>query len=452
MRPPEEPWRGIRVGSCQLGIRALGFSIPWGCTLLCDSSNVLYTFLTLSLGLILFFDSWKQFFFRMAPRGRRRSQQASVESSGAPTYEENLVERLARSLERSGFTSSTVDQARRLGAVGFDGATNPMVALSWLDDTEKSLDEGMQCPDEDRVKIAGFLLEGNARKWWAYERTRKRHTWTKFKAAFHTEFCPPSFVETKRLEFETLTQGSMTVSEYERRFKELSDFCPNLVTDEVSKKRRFLNGLVETIDLSLSGSDHPTYQLMRDAALEVERQTLIHQTKRRSYDGLSSGNPSQGSFKRGSFSSGSSGSRGSSGERRGASSRGFREVDTHRVLDFDQRVVVVAIFRGLQAEAVSVRLVMFVARFMMGHASGIIHAISVGRQDISGGTAPIEDPARLEFQDQVLSSNGLVGMKDRIRRQGRPRVVPLAWDSSLHQWLKAEDREDDHLLEAESML
>ena len=79
----------------------------------------------------------------MAPRGRRRSQQASVESSGAPTYEENLVERLARSLERSGFTSSTVDQARRLGAVGFDSATDPMVALSWLDDREKILDEGM---------------------------------------------------------------------------------------------------------------------------------------------------------------------------------------------------------------------------------------------------------------------------------------------------------------------
>ena len=79
----------------------------------------------------------------MAPRGRRRSQQASVESSGAPTYEENLVERLTRSLERSGFTSITIDQARRLGAVGFDGATDPMVALSWLDDTEKILDEGM---------------------------------------------------------------------------------------------------------------------------------------------------------------------------------------------------------------------------------------------------------------------------------------------------------------------
>ena len=160
----------------------------------------------------------------MAPKGRRRFQQASVESSGAPSYEENLIERLTRPLERSGFTGSTVDQARRLGVVGFDGA-NPMVALSWLDDTEKILDEGMQFPDEDRVRIAGFLLGGNARKWWAYERTRKRHTWAQFKVAFHTEFCPPAFVETKRLEFETLTQGSMTVSEYERRFRELSDFC-----------------------------------------------------------------------------------------------------------------------------------------------------------------------------------------------------------------------------------
>ena len=31
----------------------------------------------------------------MAHRGRRRSYQASVESLDAPTYEENLVERLA---------------------------------------------------------------------------------------------------------------------------------------------------------------------------------------------------------------------------------------------------------------------------------------------------------------------------------------------------------------------
>ena len=56
-----------------------------------------------------------------------------MESLYAPTYEENLVERLTRSLERSGFTGVTVDQALRLGAVGFDGSTDTMVVLSWLD-------------------------------------------------------------------------------------------------------------------------------------------------------------------------------------------------------------------------------------------------------------------------------------------------------------------------------
>ena len=141
---------------------------------------------------------------------------------------------------------------------------------------------------------------------------------------FTLSFAPPAFFETKTLEFETLTQGSMTVSKYQRRFRELSDFCPNLVADEVSKKRRFLDGLVETIALSLSGSDHPTYQSMRDAALEVERQTLICQTRRRPYDGLSSENLSQGSSKRGSFSFGTSSDRGSSGDRRGTSSSEFQ--------------------------------------------------------------------------------------------------------------------------------
>ena len=112
----------------------------------------------------------------------------------------------------------------------------------------------------------------------------------------------------------------------------------------------------------------------------------------------------------------------------------------------------VAIFRDLHVEAVSVRLVTFVERFMMDHASGIMYAFSAGRQDISRGTAPIEDPARLESWDQVLSSSGLVGMEDWIHRQGRPRVVPLARDNSLHQLLEAGDREDDHLLEAEFIL
>ena len=110
--------------------------------------------------------------------------------------------------------------------------------------------------------------------------------------------------------------------------------------------------------------------------------------------------------------------------------------------------MVVAIFRGLQTEAVFVRLVTYAIRFMMDSASGIIHAFIAGRQDISRGIAPIVGPARLESQNQVLGSSELVDMGNRIRRQGRPQVVPSVQDSSLHQRLEAGDREDDHLLEA----
>ena len=61
---------------------------------------------------------------------------------------------------------------------------------------------------------------------------------------------------------------------------------------------------------------------------------------------------------------------------------------------------------------VSVRLVAFVTGFMMDHASGIMYAFSEDRQDISRGTAPIENPAILESRDQLLSSIRLVSMED----------------------------------------
>ena len=67
---------------------------------------------------------------------------------------------------------------------------------------------------------------------------------------------------------------------------------------------------------------------------------------------------------------------------------------------------------------------MFAAKFMIDPASGIIHAFSAGRQDISRGIVPIEGLARLESQNQVLGSSRLVDIGDRICRQGRPQVVP----------------------------
>ena len=75
---------------------------------------------------------------------------------------------------------------------------------------------------------------------------------------------------------------------------------------------------------------------MRDAALEVERQTLIRQTRRRPYDELSSGNPSQGSSKRVVSTMALRAAEDPVGTDVVPVVVGSREVDTHEALDFDE--------------------------------------------------------------------------------------------------------------------
>lgn len=123
-------------------------------------------------------------------QGRPRAQQWQIKSSVEATYETHLLERLAQTLSKGSISSLYVEQARRLGATSFRSFTNLVEALSWLTNIQKILDEGLQCPNEDRVRMIGFLLEGDARKWWVHEQTIRRHMWDQFKHAFNIEFYP----------------------------------------------------------------------------------------------------------------------------------------------------------------------------------------------------------------------------------------------------------------------
>ena len=149
------------------------------------------------------------------------------------------------------------------------------------------------------------------------------------------------------------------------------------------------------------------------------------------YSGTSLGGTTRGTLEgfsgqvlSGSFSSRASGSRGSSGDRCGASGSGLQ--------------------RGGHTQGAGFRLVSSGSSYFQGSADrggfrspcdvcGKVHdgpcqwdytCFQCGQTGHSRGTAPIEGPARLESQNQVLGSNGLVDMGDRICRQGRPRVVP----------------------------
>lgn len=102
----------------------------------------------------------------MLPRcGKPRPQQDQAKSLVEARYETDLLERLAQTLGKGGFFGPSVEQARRLGATTFKGSTDPSEVLSWLVGIEKVLKEGMQCLNENKARIARFLLKDDAHKW-----------------------------------------------------------------------------------------------------------------------------------------------------------------------------------------------------------------------------------------------------------------------------------------------
>ncbi|CAL9024787.1 unnamed protein product [Prunus brigantina] len=158
-----------------------------------------------------------------------------------PNFPQTL-ELLTLALSRTGQprdpSQSYVDQARRIGAIKFDGVGDPTVAEEWIEKMERIMDV-MDVPQGRRVVLAIFFLSRNARHWW--ESTRRRYrdpsaiTWQEFRTAFDGQFYPQTYQNMNMEEFLQLEQGSMTVLEYEKKFNELSKYCAPLMSDEGKK-------------------------------------------------------------------------------------------------------------------------------------------------------------------------------------------------------------------------
>ncbi|KAI5321303.1 hypothetical protein L3X38_030374 [Prunus dulcis] len=172
---------------------------------------------------------------------------------------------------------------------------------------------------EDRVRLATFLLKGNAYHWWkavkrGYENPAAIN-WGEFQRVFSEQFYPPSYRHAKKSEFLYLKQGSMSVMEYEHKFNELSRFAPELVATEEDRCRRFEEGLWWEIQAVVTANIYPNMRALAQAAERVSRK-LGGNVGRRRRDTPGIGGPSQGPSKRG----GSSSSSASGGWSRGRGS------------------------------------------------------------------------------------------------------------------------------------
>ena len=115
----------------------------------------------------------------MPPRlgcSRTTNSARLIDSVGRSALSSDVLKCLVEMLNMVAHSWPSVKQTSRLGATNFNSTTDPSKALFWLFETEKILEEGMQCLDEDKVRIAGFILGGDAHKWWVMKRDIKLHT------------------------------------------------------------------------------------------------------------------------------------------------------------------------------------------------------------------------------------------------------------------------------------
>src|SRR5262249_20472411 len=158
--------------------------------------------------------------------------------------------------------ASMMERFRRMGPPSFKGESSPDVAEGWIRETEKIF-RAIRCPEEDKVPLATYTLQDRADVWWTSTlRTvfpgRNDIAWEEFLQVFRERFFPVHVQEKLELGFLTLTQGSLSVMDYEARFVELEKFAPHICGSEQRRAAKFVRGLKAYIRSRVIVQDHQT--------------------------------------------------------------------------------------------------------------------------------------------------------------------------------------------------
>ncbi|MQM08736.1 hypothetical protein Taro_041593, partial [Colocasia esculenta] len=168
-----------------------------------------------------------------------------------------------------------MERFKRMTPPSFKRESDPLMAESWLSETEKIF-RAIRCPDEDKVTLATYMLQERADVWWSsllrtrFEDRAVDVTWDAFVRLFRAKFVPEHIQDKMEQEFLSLTQGSMTVLEYEARFSELSKYAPHIVEDERRKTKKFVMGLKPSLRTRLVAFDHRTLDEVLSSACRQE--------------------------------------------------------------------------------------------------------------------------------------------------------------------------------------
>ncbi|MQL72072.1 hypothetical protein Taro_004399 [Colocasia esculenta] len=157
---------------------------------------------------------------------------------------------------------SMMERFGRMTLPFFKGESDPILAESWLRETEKIF-RAIRCMEEERER---------ADVWWSSVlRTQfgdgsMEVAWAEFVCLFRAKYIPEHVQDRMEQEFLTLTHGSMSVLEYEARFVELSKYAPHIVVDEQRKVKKFIMGLKPSLRTRLVAFGHRSMEEALSAA------------------------------------------------------------------------------------------------------------------------------------------------------------------------------------------
>lgn len=157
----------------------------------------------------------------------------------------------------------------------FDGMGEAAKSETWIRALERIF-AILRCNDRERMCCVTYQLTESADFLWdARMKTMLRDQaegmiWEGFKTEIYNKYVPKSYRKSKASEFYNLTQGRMTVTEYDRALNKMTRYAPEQVHTDKKLADKFHEGLRHEIRMPLASRGRLPYAEPLDLALDIE--------------------------------------------------------------------------------------------------------------------------------------------------------------------------------------
>ncbi|MFS7902590.1 putative retrotransposon gag domain-containing protein [Helianthus anomalus] len=145
----------------------------------------------------------------------------------------------------------------------FSGSQGATALLQWFESLENTF-RHVQCTNERKVEFASSVFEKRALTWWnGVMRDRGAdvalaQAWQELRALMMKEFCPRHKIKALETESDDLKKASGEHRAYTDCYEELSLLCPDMVTPLDKAIEKYIDGLPDSIQDIVTGSNPTT--------------------------------------------------------------------------------------------------------------------------------------------------------------------------------------------------